>query len=137
MTINKGQANIIDVTVTEMTTISSPYYLIEFYSDSNKDYTYCILPSNQSTAIQKRRFDKFTITEKTSPNNLLGEIELREGDYKYTIYQQSSSTNLNPSNTTPGLSFAYVEIGKATVKGTDTPETEYDGATLTNTTYEP
>jgi DNA-directed RNA polymerase II subunit RPB1 len=45
----------------------------------------------------KERFDKFLITENTTPNLLLGVVSLNKlGFYKYNIYEQESTTNLNP-----------------------------------------
>lgn len=96
--LQKNTANTVVVTVTEASTIDNAKYLFEFLNVTSNTKTYCI-PTNIST--QKQRYDKFIITEKTNPNNLNGEIRLEhEGDYYYKIYEQSSSTNLDPTGLT-------------------------------------
>jgi len=103
---------VIVLTLTEKTTISNPNYLFEFKDNQTKELIYFIA---QDTSSFKERFNKFTITEKANPNNLIGEVELiLDGQYAYTIREQASTTNLNPS-----LSGAIVETGKVTVTDTD------------------
>ena len=101
------------MTLKEKTTISNPTYLFEFKDNQTKELIYFIA---QDTSSFKDRYNKFTITEKSSPNNLIGEVELvLDGQYAYTVREQSSTTNLNPA-----LSGGVVETGKVTV--TDTEE---------------
>lgn len=129
ITINKNSVNDnVVVTVTEFTTINSPYYLFEFKRDSTEVPYYCIA-DNQGTETQ--RYDQFTITETDTPTFTDGEISLPAGDYTYTIYQQASSTNLDPAQ-----SHGRVEIGKCQVIGTVLEPTQYPGGDLTNTSYE-
>lgn len=137
MNITKGQINEIGVTVTEQTTLSVPVsYLIEFKSKATKLPVYCIVTTNKSTHTD--RIDLFDVEETASPNPLLAQVSLAAGDYSYKIYQQNSTTNLDPANTTVAASgFAYVESGICRVlAATSTPVPQYSGATLTNTVYE-
>lgn len=130
--ITKGQANEVFLTVTEKTTLSAPVrYLFEFISDENKTYTYCIASATTNT-----RGDLFTITEKTSPVVTNAEINLEDGSYTYRVYQQTSTTNLDPNLTTPADFSPFVEQGFCEVKGTATTFSYYDGADAQSVTYE-
>lgn len=134
MILQKNQINDVVVTVTEQVTLSSPFFLFEFASDSTNLKFYCIA-ANTSTFTG--RFDSFNITDTSSPNPLTGEVSLPEGEYKYTIYQQASSTNLDPANTSAALYQDYLEIGKTLVQDVSVDPTEYAGAETTNTSYVP
>lgn len=132
MNINRGEINEVPVTVTEMTTLSAPvYYLFEFKPRIGIP-AYCI---GTNTSTHTGRYDLFLIEETDSPDPLIGQVSLPSGDYTYTIYQQSSSTNLDPTNTTPAEFFDYVETGLLTVYGTEETITEYS-TELSDTYYE-
>lgn len=110
--LRKSQINVVVLTLTEKTTIDNPTYLFEFKDNQTKAFTYFIA---EDISEFKERFNKFSITEKTNPNNLIGEVELvLDGQYAYTVREQSSTTNLDPL-----LSGAIVETGKVTVTDTD------------------
>ena len=109
--ITQGQANSITVTASEKTTLESPVYLFAFTHDQTKTETSCIAAD---VSEYPERYNRFTITEKSGPNRLAGEIRLENtGDYTYRVYEQSSSTNLDTANAT-----ALVETGKCKVEGT-------------------
>ncbi len=57
------------------------------------------------------RFNKFLITETTGTVNLTsGVVSLPEtGFYEYTIYEQTSSSNLNVNNTTSILEIGMIK----------------------------
>lgn len=126
--ITKGQVNEVVVTVTEKTTLETPYYLFEFLCDDNQRKFYCIAADSSPNIV---RYNLFEITETaTDPDFTDGEITLDiPGFYHYTIYEQVSSTNLNPANAT-----GIVEIGKLLVIGT-TPEVEEYQTTVTGEVY--
>lgn len=110
--IIKGQANVVVLTLKEKTTLTNPKYLFVFKNDqTNVDAKFIAA----DTSTYPDRYNKFTITEKTtSPNPLTGEVTLSlDGFYTYTIYEQTSSTNLNPANAT-----GVVETGKVQVFAT-------------------
>lgn len=111
--LRKQTTNVIVLTLKEKTTIENPVYLFEFKDNQTKVLIYFIA---QDDSLFKARFNKFSIIEKSLPNNLLGEVELiNDGQYAYTIREQLSTTNLDPLQ-----SGAIVETGKVTV--TDTAE---------------
>ena len=125
--INKSSSNEVVVTVKEKSLLTSPSYLFEFINDSSQaTKKYCI-GVETSTAWEDR--SKFTITETATPNPLLGQVTLIKGDYHYNIYEQASSTNLDPTGLT------NVEEGLATCYETPTANKEYTGASLANTVY--
>lgn len=126
LSITKSSTNTIAVTVKERTTLVSPYYLFEFISDSSTPYKYCI-GTEVSTTWEDR--SKFTITETTNPDNTAGEILLSVGDYHYNIYEQASSTNLDPTGLT------LVEEGLATCFQTATANKEYEADVAVNKVY--
>lgn len=105
----QGQANIIAVTLTEKCTLEEPKFLFRLVNDATTtEYTFIA----QDTSDYILRYNKFTITETASPDELNGEVELPDtGMYHYYIYEQSSTTNLNYS-----LATTLVEIGKCRVE---------------------
>lgn len=132
MIISKGNINELIVSVTEKTTLSAPVnYLWEFKNKDTKLNYYCIAQVNIFYGHQ----EQFLIEEKTSPNNLVGQINLPKGDYLFKIYQQVSSTNVDPKLTTSSTFEPYVEIGLVTVTGTIQADTIYNGSTLIDTVY--
>lgn len=125
--INKNQNNYLYVTLTEKSTLSSPYYLFEFKNDLTYQ-SVCFIASDISE--QSQRYNKFLITE-TSGTEILtsGTITLEpSGFWSYRIFEQTSSTNLNPSladNTTP------IEVGKVKVVGNEITYTTNNGGSIT------
>lgn len=123
ISIVKGQENQVLVTVTELTTISNPTYLFAFYREENQQgahYQSCIA---EDLSEYPERYNDFTIRETTNPVALNGEVELMAGvAWYYTIYAQTSTTNLDPANADE-----VVEQGKVFVTGTsvETPTYTY------------
>lgn len=128
MIIQKDSENTLIFTLKELTTIQSANYLLELKSKETNQTFYTILGENLSVY---SRFDSFVVNEKTSPNALNSEVELKQGQYIYKVYEQASATNLNPT----GLN--CVEEGRLICKGTTTNNTQYPLATTTFTSYEP
>lgn len=124
--IVKGQINKVVVTLYEKTTLSPVYYLFEFIPKGTKVPTYCIA-SEDSTQLQ--RYNRFLITETDAPNPLNGEVSLPPGEAYYNVYQQSSSTNLDPAGLT------IVESKLTFVIKSSTPAVQYSGAETTNIEY--
>ena len=99
------------VTVTELTTVSPVHYLFEFEHEQSFLKYYCILP-NLSTATS--RYDEFVIEDGVDVTFDY------DGYYTYRIYQQTSSTNLDPD-----LSDGLVEEGRAHVYVQDSPDNTF------------
>ena len=106
----------IALTLTEKVTISNPYFLFEFTKDMT-DVSYYVICADTSTETQ--RYNLFSLTEGgADPTN--GNVTLGlEGFYKYNIYEQASSTNLDPSGLT------IVESGKMRLGGTEQTFTKH------------
>lgn len=107
------------MTLTEKSTLSSPYFLFEFKSDITNERV-VFLASDLSNYTD--RYNKFLITETSGTIDLTsGTIELNPtGTWTYRVFEQTSSSNLDTNlvdNKTP------LEIGIVKVKGT---ETNYD-----------
>jgi hypothetical protein len=123
--IVRNSANLLALTLTERGT--ETYYLFKFQSDNTEDVTYCV--ATDSSAFPDR-FNKFTITEQASPNNLNAEVEMTtEGQWRYFVYANSSSYNLDPT----GL--LELESGIVKVTGTSTPVTSYSGGNANYVVY--
>jgi hypothetical protein len=123
--IVRNSANLLALTLTERGTAT--YYLFKFQSDNTEDVTYCV--ATDSSAFPDR-FNKFTITEQTSPDNLNAQVEMTtEGQWRYYVYANSSSSNLDPT----GL--LELESGIVKVTGTSTPVTSYSGGNANYVVY--
>jgi hypothetical protein len=77
---------------------------------------YCI---QQDTSSFQDRYNQFEITEQASPTAADGEVLLKEGELRYVIFANSSSSNIDPSGLTA------LESGMCIVTGTTTSPTEY------------
>jgi len=125
--IYKNTANTICPTLKEKCVSNSGFYLFQF-SNSTGNY-YCI--SNDIGAYPARN-NKFVITDMPSPNNLIGQINLATGEYEYTIYENTSNTNLSPTGLT------VVEVGDVFVEdSTSDTDKEYSNGYINNKVYTP
>lgn len=100
MLITKGTTSDIALTLQEKVTLDDPTFLFVFTSDSTSvDYA-VILADTSTPGAQRDRANQFTLTEGVSdPTN--GSVILgRPGMYTYKVYEQSSTTNLDPDNAT-------------------------------------
>lgn len=129
--INKNTTQTIVLTLTEKSTLTSPYYLFSFTNDITQN-TVNFLAADVSTA--QERYNEFYVTETSgSTNYSSGTITLSPtGTWSYRVFEQSSSSNLNPllaDNQNP------VEIGQVRVIGTEVTYTGYSGQDNTIITY--
>jgi hypothetical protein len=115
--LTKGQTNSnIALTLTEKVTLSPVYFLFEFKNDTSNTKYYVI---SADTSTETERYNLFSITEGVD-DQLNGSVILGDsGFYTYTVYEQSSSSNLDPS----GLDI--VENGKMKLLGTAQSFTEH------------
>lgn len=127
--INKGQNNFLIFTLSEKVTLTNPYYLFSFKHQVLMSSVNFIASDVSGFPT---RYNKFLITETTGTVNLTsGVVSLPEtGFYEYAIYEQTSSSNLNVSNTT-GL----LEIGMVKVESNLPIYREYDNQSKTIITY--
>lgn len=84
-------------TLNENKTLSSPYYLFVFSKGGND---YPVISTDLATTAQQERYNKFTITEGSSDPTNGSFIIGSTGVYELNIYEQSSSSNLDPDNAT-------------------------------------
>ena len=128
--LEPNTVNSVVVTLTELATLATPYYLFEFIKDDTNE-TKIFTASNVSAS--KSRYDEFNITTTTGTENLLnGVIDLKtKGYYTYNIYEQVSSTNLDLANIT-----SLVEVGKVYMNDVKNPvRKEYEDQTNTKKVY--
>lgn len=128
--ITRGTINDVVVTLYEKTTIAvdDVHYLFQFTKFDANESTYCI-PTDTSDYIN--RYNEFEILETDSPDPLAGEVSLQEGRYYYYVYEQESTTNLDPSGLT------LVESGIVTVYEAPAADDVYQSTSPTYDIYEP
>jgi hypothetical protein len=110
------------VTLTESTTLTSPYYLFVFTNVSTKVQYKINVNSTSDVSLFKDRFNEFAF------NTVTLFASAQAGQFSYEVYEQASSTNLDPS----GLNL--VECGKMLlqpennlIKNGYAPTTTYKG----------
>lgn len=110
------------LTLTEKTTLSSPIYLFQFRNVTEKVSYYCIM---SDISAYKNRYNEFVFTEGTDLP-LVGELILGAGgQYEYFVYEQLSTTNLDPT-----LATGLVESG---LMDLDRGNTTYNQHTIDET----
>ena len=114
--------NIVVLTLNEDTTIQAPInYLFEFIStDTNVSKTFLpgTDPTNKRCYYNEYRIYLVAIVDE---DLLDGKVNLKRGRYKYNIYQQNSTTNLDTN-----LSGSIIEKGFVSVN-IPIIEKDYDG----------
>lgn len=121
--LTQDSANTVVITTTEKG--SASHYLFQFFSLSTNINAFCVA---DDTSPYPLRYNAFTITDQPSPTATDGEVDLATGEYKYYVFANSSSSNLDPSGLTE------LESGMCIVTGTEPTVTEYDN-TATYTVY--
>ena len=107
--INKDITNTLLFTATESCVLANPYFLFKFTNRTTNDIIYYVATD---TSLYNYRFNKATIQ---------GSLFSVFGYYTYEIYEQLSSTNIDPT----GLNL--VESGFMVVVGDSFTPDEYDG----------
>jgi hypothetical protein len=101
--IDSSQLSTLYVTATEKVTLNPPYYfLLSLNNREERDITYNILVTDLSSF--PTRYNQFNITTAQSAN-------WEKGEYKYTIYAQTSAVNTDPT-----LANEAVESGVLKIK---------------------
>jgi hypothetical protein len=112
--LTKGQTENIILTLTEKQTLTSPNYLFIFENRSTNTEIKFVRLNNTDISPYKERYNEFTIVVNSFFNTALN------GQYTYTIYEQASTSNLNPT----GLNL--LESGIMELSGTTISFTEYE-----------
>jgi hypothetical protein len=110
----KGQTQNIILTLTEKQLLTSPNYLFVFENRSTNTEIKFVRLNNTDISAYKERYNEFTIVVNSFFNTALN------GQYTYTIYEQTSTTNTNPT----GLNL--LETGIMELEGTTISFTEYE-----------
>lgn len=106
--INKNTTNKVILTLSEKTTLTNAVYLFEVTNDMSNSVK-CFIAEDIST--NKLRYNEFDFIENVTEDLLNGTFSLElSGFYKYNVYEQSSTTNLNPL-----LALNLIDKGKLNV----------------------
>ena len=127
--IERNSANTVVLTLTERTTITNATYLFSFQSLENEYKNFIAI----DTSVQTERYNKFIITEvgNGAEDLTVAEVQLLPtGFWKYTVYAQTSTTNLLPASADE-----IVERGKVLVQDSSTPAVTYNEPTNNEDTY--
>ncbi len=111
--LTKGQIQNVYFTLTEKQTISSPNYLFVFEQRSTNTEVKFVLTNAKDLSSYKDRYNKFLL----NVNQYF--LSKLNGQYTYSVYQQTSATN----TTTTGLTL--LESGIMMLKESEEVYTEY------------
>lgn len=126
--IRKNTTNRNILTLSEKTTLTDAVYLFEV-KNQQSDVVKCFIAQDVST--NKLRANEFDLIENTTENLLNGTFSLPlKGSYTYKVYEQSSSTNLDPL-----LALNEIDNGKLLVVDTENEITQYTGNQTTAVVY--
>ena len=106
--INKNTTNTVILTLSEKTTLTNAVYLFEVINDMSNAVK-CFIAEDISE--NKLRYNEFEFIENATEDllNCTFNLEL-SGFYKYNVYEQASTTNLNPL-----LALNLIDKGKLNV----------------------
>ena len=112
LTISATQS--VYLTLKEKQTLASPNYLFIFTQRTTNDVIAFVKLNNTDISAHKERYNEFSIVTNTHFT--------LEGEYHYAIYEQTSTSNVNPLNAT-----TLLETGIARVIPASANEFEYLG----------
>jgi len=102
--INKDELNSIVLTLTEVSTLSNPYYLFVFQNEMNPEST-PILFTTPDISAYPERFNQFELDEPV-------DVDLMKGQYSYSVYE-----SLIPPITIQDTTGDIIEEGRMVVSG--------------------
>jgi hypothetical protein len=111
--LTKGQTQNIILTLTEKQLLTNPNYLFVFTNRSANTEVKFVMLNNTDISQYKDRYNEFNIVTNINFSTALN------GQYDYDIYEQTSTSNLNPA----GLNL--LESGIMKLVGTPFNFTEY------------
>lgn len=83
--ITRASTNSISATCKEKSILTSPSYIIQFKSDTRKEYRYCAVTD---TSAYPDRYQTFSVIETTTPTPVTNEVKLDiSRSWKYYIYE--------------------------------------------------
>lgn len=112
LNVNKNQTNYLVCTLSEVITLTGTPKFLLYLEHQNTNNTFSVICSDASSATT--RYNRLVLIENTNQNLTGGTINLPIGEYIYKIYEQTSSTNLSPDNST-----SLLERGLLFVKDTE------------------
>ena len=112
--LTKGQTQNIILTLTEKQLLTNPNYLFIFENRSTNTDVKFVKLNNTDISAYKERYNEFSIVV-----NDYFDCSLN-GQYSYSVYEQASTTNKNPT----GLNL--LESGIMELSGTTISFTEYE-----------
>lgn len=102
--INKDEVNNIVLTLTEVSTLSNPYYLFVFQNEMNPEST-PILFTTPDISAYPERFNQFELDEPV-------DVDLMKGQYSYSVYE-----SLIPPTSIQDTTGEVIEEGRMVVSG--------------------
>jgi hypothetical protein len=112
-------AAVMILTLTELVSLTTPYYLFVFTHVTTKDQVKFIKAEIDDESDYPQRYNQFTINAATV---FTGK---QPGEWHYKVYEQAGAVNLDPA-----LSGAVLEYGKLYLdRAVDFAYTQYDSAT--------
>jgi hypothetical protein len=106
--LTKGQTSSVILTLKEKQTLAAPNYLFHFKQRTSNDVVAFVVLNNADTSAHKDRFNKFSINAVTHFANKLA------GEWEYTIYQQTSTSNTNPALASGLLETGIMRLDEST-----------------------
>jgi len=120
--------NKVALTLTSVSTLSSPYYLFELENNQTNIKYYFTAPDQSG---YPESYNLFLVEVKTNPNPLNGEVNLVIGEeYSYHVYEQTNPSNLDPANAT-----GVVENGILRYEIKENDREEYTNTNTTRAVY--
>ena len=89
--LTKGETNTIIITLTEKQLLIDPNYLFVFTNRSSNNIIKFVVLNTSDLSLYKDRYNEFSIVTNNNFSTAL------EGQYSYEVYEQASSSNLNPT----------------------------------------
>ena len=102
--INKDEVNNIVLTLSEVSTLTNPYYLFVFQNEMNPEST-PILFTTTDISTYPERFNQFELDEPV-------DVELMKGQYSYSVYE-----SLIPPTSIEDTTGEVIEEGRMVVSG--------------------
>ena len=103
--INKGEVNSIVLTLTEVSTLASPYYLFVFQNEMNPEAEQILFTAPDQSAYPER-FNLFYMDEPV-------DVTLMKGQYTYSVYESTI-----PPTSIDDTTGVVIEEGRMVVSGT-------------------